>query len=339
MESQGDTHTRQILAYPPRVTPPASSHPYARQTPSRASTKPTSRQVPVVPTGITVLVASSKIIPAYAGSTRGDGSPQTTAQDHPRVCGEHGRPTPATADCLGSSPRMRGARRVDEQVVDADGIIPAYAGSTTTRTSADMPPGDHPRVCGEHRPSAALIDAGPGSSPRMRGALQRHRCCCRRHGGSSPRMRGARVRQLWVELYQGIIPAYAGSTYPYDGHCLMCRDHPRVCGEHRRWCAARPVLLGSSPRMRGAHVQARGQRAWVGIIPAYAGSTHDRDRCRAQHRDHPRVCGEHVMLGRIESATAGSSPRMRGALAMASETPCCSGIIPAYAGSTPPARP
>ena len=32
----------------------------------------------------------------------------------------------------------------------------------------------------------------------------------------------------------------------------------------------------------------------VGIIPAYAGSTHSADASTVGGRDHPRVCGEHM---------------------------------------------
>ena len=52
------------------------------------------------------------------------------------------------------------------------GIIPAYAGNTSAATIGSSAPGDHPRVCGEHKAGASDITATLGSSPRMRGTLR-----------------------------------------------------------------------------------------------------------------------------------------------------------------------
>ena len=86
--------------------------------------------------------------------------------------------------------------------------------------------------------------------------------------------------------------------------------------------------------MRGARDQDRSPEWKDGIIPAYAGST-----CCHLNRleiceDHPRVCGEHMVVGPSEIITAGSSPRMRGALAYVHSHTQRQRIIPAYAGST-----
>ena len=133
------------------------------------------------------------IIPAYAGSTcrcgqrgpKGQGSsPHTRGalhnfqaeefdiRDHPRIRGEH-----VCREWQGRS---------------ADGIIPAYAGSTTSETFVSW--------------------FMSGSSPHTRGAprLATHSSTtCRDH----PRIRGEH-RHLLKHLlgFDGIIPAYAGST-------------------------------------------------------------------------------------------------------------------------------
>ena len=71
-----------------------------------------------------------RIIPAYAGSTQ-EGSPSPRSKrDHPRVCGEHHASRILGARGAGSSPRMRGARRVLIAKEHGGRIIPAYAGST-----------------------------------------------------------------------------------------------------------------------------------------------------------------------------------------------------------------
>ena len=150
-------------------------------------------------------------------------------------------------------------------------------------------------------------------------------------------MRGARYALGHVSPVGGIIPAYAGSTSALLNIARPMTDHPRVCGEHRqrRWESAWPS--GSSPRMRGApHV---GEVCWSyrGIIPAYAGSTGNIQKCRSTCGDHPRVCGEHERLDHQQVRRSGSSPRMRGAPLLRQSGTWPSGIIPAYAGSTLPA--
>ena len=118
-----------------------------------------------------VLVLSvHRIIPAYAGSTRGINLRRAREWDHPRVCGEHGIDERFMELRLGSSPRMRGARYRASAFGSKHGIIPAYAGSTALSILSSCSPQDHPRVCGEHIICPELATNVKGSSPRMRGA-------------------------------------------------------------------------------------------------------------------------------------------------------------------------
>ena len=147
-------------------------------------------------------------------------------------------------------------------------------------------------------------------------------------------MRGTPLRMPWLFYTERIIPAYAGNTR----HRLSRRDapwdHPRVCGEHAQASKHWPVRWGSSPRMRGTHQVCRRRCNLTGIIPAYAGNTQSMKSGIGHDGDHPRVCGEHTSLLVSSMFIWGSSPRMRGTLALAT-TPCvCRGIIPAYAGNT-----
>ena len=175
------------------------------------------------------------IIPAYAGSTRPSSTFAAGCRDHPRVCGEHYFVRTATQQPGGSSPRMRGAPAHEGLPAIAQGIIPAYAGSTIS------------------------------SSRNMAG-----------YSGSSPRMRGAHLAVVDAAAVGGIIPAYAGSTTTSCCCSLRRRDHPRVCGEHRGRVDGRRVCPGSSPRMRGALLTRELYDFLRGIIPAYAGSTRGR---------------------------------------------------------------
>ena len=133
---------------------------------------------------------------------------------------------------------------------------------------------------------------------------------------------------------RGIIPAYAGNTLWRTLFSALSPDHPRVCGEHEGKVGEALRRLGSSPRMRGALHLGIAQHAWLGIIPAYAGSTHQVRLVRLHRRDHPRVCGEHWKASSSIAPEVGSSPRMRGALDAQELAVLALGIIPAYAGST-----
>ena len=132
--------------------------------------------------------------------------------------------------------------------------------------------------------------------------------------GSSPRMRGTPAVAFCSHATSGLIPTYAGNTI---------------------WRAGRvQKLSGSSPRMRGTlslFVVGVGQ---VGLIPTYAGNTDSEIARILLDRAHPHVCGEHWDTTRTISASAGSSPRMRGTHNGIPPTQNAAGLIPTYAGNT-----
>ena len=79
---------------------------------------------------IGVLLLSTRIIPADAGSTLDGAGFKDYHQDHPRGCGEHNNSAFSQLIVQGSSPRMRGAHYVGLAFGPDHGIIPADAGST-----------------------------------------------------------------------------------------------------------------------------------------------------------------------------------------------------------------
>ena len=131
------------------------------------------------------------IIPAYAGNTKSTSPTCRPTKDHPRVCGEHFRAAANAFKTGGSSPRMRGTREDSQSLRSADGIIPAYAGNTSSAAFSSAAFRDHPRVCGEHPYRIIPIPEDMGSSPRMR---------------------GTHVANSYHGISGGIIPAYAGNT-------------------------------------------------------------------------------------------------------------------------------
>ena len=58
--------------------------------------------------------------------------------------------------------------------------------------------------------------------------------------------------------------------------------------------------MGSSPRMRGSLLPGNGTQCMGGIIPAHAGLTPDERFDELMERDHPRACGAHFSLRRLD---------------------------------------
>ena len=111
-------------------------------------------------------------------------------------------------------------------------------------------------------------------------------------------------------------------------------DHPRMCGEHPRSRLSLSLIRGSSPHVRGALISGSLLIAWLGIIPACAGSTVEQLFLTTVMGDHPRMCGEHCLSERVGGCVPGSSPHVRGALILNRSNRPKRGIIPACAGST-----
>ena len=293
---------------------------------------------------------------------------------HPRPCGEHAVPSTAHPSCGGSSPPVRGAQHTSDEELLKFGLIPARAGSTSGTRRWYLPPGAHPRPCGEHSLLQMRSLLHLGSSPPVRGAQHVHipepaprgliparagstvgctggRVCrwahprpCGEHSllqmrsllhlGSSPPVRGAQHVHIPEPAPRGLIPARAGSTVGCTGGRVCRWAHPRPCGEHESARVAEWVEPGSSPPVRGALQEINAPHAYRGLIPARAGSTSAASRTVARHRAHPRPCGEHGRLAPPQHASAGSSPPVRGAPYHRNRHLVCCGLIPARAGST-----
>ena len=214
------------------------------------------------------------------------------------------------------------------------GLIPAEAGSTSSRLRCCRTCGAHP--CG--RGGAPTTPPRPAvtsrAHPRGRGEHLRGRTGTCVRSGSSPRTR----RALQVERARlrsaGLIPADAGSTTCPRPTGASTRAHPRGRGEHREPTRAVNYDKGSSPRTRGARVRRVGVVEVDGLIPADAGSTWPNRSKGPCLRAHPRGRGEHMSSNSVQEGLAGSSPRTRGARGFGGNRPPSAGLIPADAGST-----
>ena len=91
-----------------------------------------------------------RLIPAGAGSTWVAVSSSPQGRAHPRWRGEHTIALHLTECPRGSSPLARGAPRREQRRVRSDGLIPAGAGSTRSRSPPALTMWAHPRWRGEH---------------------------------------------------------------------------------------------------------------------------------------------------------------------------------------------
>ena len=191
----------------------------------------------------------------------------------------------------GSSPRGRGKPVYTGRRVGPVGLIPAWAGKTTSRLTWTRPAPAHPRVGGENRPLEREAQHNAGSSPRGRGKRPACRECPR-----EPRL----------------IPAWAGKTGWQEGRRAQAWAHPRVGGENLVRHVEPVRGLGSSPRGRGKPEGPRRPHARGGLIPAWAGKTPPPRDYPQRSQAHPRVGGENRVISRRGFARRGSSPRGRG---------------------------
>ena len=229
------------------------------------------------------------------------------------MCGEHSNTVNRLDRSTGSSPHVRGTHHLQAHRRELPGIIPACAGNTLYPISHVTLQRDHPRMCGEHSPTLA---AGLNTM------------------GSSPHVRGTHLLEKRRNVADGIIPACAGNTMICNLNQCQARDHPRMCGEHTRRVWRVPIPMGSSPHVRGTHLALEALALSTGIIPACAGNTKAVWNSDHAHRDHPRMCGEHVEDEGVEDDAGGSSPHVRGTPSVSGSTGSFGGIIPACAGNT-----
>ena len=131
---------------------------------------------------------------------------------------------------------------------------------------------DHPRIRGEHDHLKKGLIHNPESFPHTRGALAMGNLQLILMGSSS-HTRGALGDEVNTIGENGIIPAYAGSTYQYRPSVVRKWDHPRIRGEHASSMVSAPQIQGSSPHTRGARDRLEIVTDRPRIIPAYAGST------------------------------------------------------------------
>ena len=112
--------------------------------------------------------------------------------------------------------------------------------------------------------------------------------------------------------------------------------HPRLRGADSSWRASFTCWAGSSPLTRGGLQSDSGLTVGAELIPAYAGRTVVWGKCLRCGGAHPRLRGADGKPAPGSVWSVGSSPLTRGGLPRSAPVRWPCGLIPAYAGRTPP---
>ena len=253
------------------------------------------------------------LTPAGAGNTDEQAPTENVSSAHPRGCGEHRMVALASANAVGSPPRVRGTRGDGRCGWHDAGLTPAGAGNTWCGLDWKTDSTAHPRGCGEHSYGDTPVSGYQGSPPRVRGTLDV-------------------VADRVVGL--GLTPAGAGNTEGRASSTKLPKAHPRGCGEHIVATGIEEGQAGSPPRVRGTPLGARVSLLAGRLTPAGAGNTASAPTRLRPSRAHPRGCGEHIPSERHDGSLAGSPPRVRGTHAASGRMDAGWGLTPAGAGNT-----
>ena len=157
---------------------------------------------------------------------------------------------------------------------------------------------------------------------------------CRAGGGSPPRVRGKDPAGALRGVLERITPACAGKRPRQHSLGGRDRDHPRVCGEKDYIAGKGSYREGSPPRVRGKDVVVHHGDVKQGITPACAGKSPWTRWERNAQWDHPRVCGEKLVVILFLFFVIGSPPRVRGKAGIGMLRRDAIRITPACAGKS-----
>ena len=176
-----------------------------------------------------------------------------------------------------------------------------------------------------------------------------------RHLWDHPRTCGENV-SFSASCYDcvGITPAPAGKTLYLYYLPFLRWDHPRTCGENAGFVKFLYSKSGSPPHLRGKLLSLKAIWWCIGspphlrgkltifpfftslsrITPAPAGKTLFLYILLLTLWDHPRTCGENIMIVSMWSHYEGSPPHLRGKRSALTSSCAVFRITPAPAGKT-----
>ena len=192
------------------------------------------------------------ITPAGAGTSREPRASCHREGNHPRRRGDFSSRAYSISTRKESPPQARGLHQRGASPRCRDGITPAGAGTSWSRSPGWLTTWNHPRRRGDFTGTVAIGASAEESPPQARGLLDRQ-------GDRGP--------------VTGITPAGAGTSQ--CGHRAPRRDgnHPRRRGDFSSAAACAPCGVESPPQARGLHLERFRAMANPGITPAGAGTS------------------------------------------------------------------
>ena len=211
-------------------------------------------------------------------------------------------------------------------------ITPAYAGKRDLAARTETQPWDHPRLCGEKyaQQSTGLIREGSpppmrgkavfpvvvlidfGITPAYAGKSYRRVSACPVHQ-DHPRLCGEKlIYNSRKEDCKGSPPPMRGKGKKNESGRFDARITPAYAGKRLYQHGLKCTIQGSPPPMRGKVPEVNPVSSRSRITPAYAGKSTRSPFLSSSCKDHPRLCGEKLVLLLLPVAVLGSPPPMRG---------------------------
>ena len=197
-------------------------------------------------------IGAERLIPAYAGKTRGSATVAGGGPAHPCLRGENLDMSCQLTEIKGSSLLTRGKRILCRCARMGVRLIPAYAGKTRCAGHRGQGRPAHPCLRGEN-------EVHPGDSVVL--------------FGSSLLTRGKRQEVTVEHTTHRLIPAYAGKTTSASVCGQPYTAHPCLRGENAIDTALHTPASGSSLLTRGKPTRLYRKPDVTRLIPAYAGKT------------------------------------------------------------------
>ena len=230
-------------------------------------------------------------------------------------------------------PRMRGERRIDQDMIHAHfGSSPHARGTLNGVLDPQIPLRFIPACAGNARPCYDIRSRVP-VHPRMRGERQPISSLKLLFFGSSPHARGTLNSVVDPLLIPRFIPACAGNAFTPAVHQKFVTVHPRMRGERLAALPCAGIFTGSSPHARGTHPGMGVSQLQDRFIPACAGNADERKMTLEGSPVHPRMRGERVPFLAAMRSNTGSSPHARGTRRTLSARRSTMRFIPACAGN------
>ena len=250
-----------------------------------------------------------RFIPARAGNTLAQPSPEPFVPVHPRPRGEHWTPLALTVLYPGSSPPARGTHHTDAQLQRGPRFIPARAGNTAASPHIVGSTAVHPRPRGEHLQNSGREQMIDGSSPPARGTL----APVAPQAWSSRFIPARAGNTVAVLLNADIVPVHPRprGEHPTSTLVRIGHPHPRPRGEHLKWSRK---VMPVHPRPRGEHFQHDSpKRPYVGSSPPARGTLKQLHDVCLDVRFIPARAGNTLQpLTSLGLSPLGSSPPARG---------------------------